>query len=451
MRASSSHIVCCLLTVASSIGPAVHATDVPAIDVVVALDNSGSMARNDPHFLLRGAVSHFAEGLRPSDRCSIVIFGDGNRTPLPLKSRSDPDFPGKIDAALNGLSYREPYTDIPGGFADALYELRQGGRDSAQRVIVLFTDGVVDLRDRAQIAGRKQWLVEDLRREAEGSASSKFRARVFGIAFTPSADLQLLQSLATATHGDYKRVDAAADLEEVFSAFRSEMFAPMPEETPRATSPAPQSHPSPDTGRHGERGGAIPLLSAGALACVLAVGVLVVLLFRRERKAEAIPKDQRGCLRLLNGGPALEISRVRTLIGRENTSDIALHEETVSQPHASIEFRHGGFYLRDLRSRDGTFIHRSDEDDPRRLDPGQEEPLRHGDIIRFGKFRSYQFETLAGGQTIFEPGTRVLPKACSYHPARPPTEFCAGCGRALCDECFANHSCSPKSAQAAQN
>src|SRR5580658_10037411 len=64
----------------------------PAIDVVVALDNSGSMASHDRGFLLREASSGFAAALSPADRCGIVIFGDGSRMPVPLKGRADADF-----------------------------------------------------------------------------------------------------------------------------------------------------------------------------------------------------------------------------------------------------------------------------------------------------------------------------------------------------------------------
>jgi hypothetical protein len=399
------------------------------IDVVVALDNSGSMASSDPSFLLRAAVSRFVGDLRPADRCSIVIFGDGSRIALPLKARTDADFGQTVDESLKRLNYREQYTDIPGGFAASLYELREHGRQSAQHVIVLFTDGLVDLRDRAQIAGRKQWLQQDLRHEAEGSV------RVFGIAFTAAADLQLLQSLATATEGDYKKVDQAVDIEKALMEIREEMLMP-PKHPPPA--PGPPSGPSSNTAIWVTLAAVLGVVSVAALAAIVAYHTLL----RRNQAAETIPKDARGFLRsCIDLGQVIEIARIRTLIGRKDSSDVALTEETISQPHASIEFRDGCFYLRDMRSRYGTFVHRVGEQDAHRVDPMEAEPLKHDDIIRFGKVRSFKFETAAGGGTTFSEGTDLKPKACYYHSARPPQDFCPTCRRALCAECAVSHPC----------
>jgi Mg-chelatase subunit ChlD len=408
------------------------------IDVVLALDNSGSMSSGDPKFLLRAAVSRFAADLRPTDRCSVVIFGDGSRLALPLKARSDTDFAETLDSSLRKLNYGEQYTDIPGGFAAALYELREHGRPSAQHAIVLFTDGFVDLRDRAQIAGRKQWLQQDLRREAEGSV------RIFGIAFTSAADLQLLQSLATATNGDYRKVNQAADLGDALAWVRDELLSPP--NRPHSASQEPMIPPAKKSQSAPTSKTAISVSLVAIFGAVLAVALAVIvtyrMLLRRSQTAEMIPKNGRGFLRsCTEDGQVVEIARIRTLIGRENTSDVTLTEPTISQPHASIEFRDGCFYLRDMRSRNGTFVHRVDREDAHRVDPMEAEPLKHGDIIRFGKVRSFIFETVAGGGTTFSPGTISLPAACYYHPARPPQEFCRACHRALCTECAATHPC----------
>jgi Mg-chelatase subunit ChlD len=407
------------------------------IDVVVAVDNSGSMASSDPRFLLRAAVSRFAADLRPADRCSLVIFGDGSRLALPLKARTDADFGQTLDASLKELNYREQYTDIPGGFAAALYELREHGRQPGQHAIILLTDGFVDLRDRAQIAGRKQWLQQDLRREAEGAV------RVFGIAFTATADLQLLQSLATATQGDYRKVDKAVNLEKALTEIREEMLRP-PKRPPPAQEPLippakqSQSGPSSNTAIWMSLAAVLGALSAVALVAIVAYRMLL----RRNQAAETIPKDARGFLRPCTGdGQVIEIARIRTLIGRKDSSDVALNEPTISQPQASIEFRDGCFYLRDMRSRNGTFVHRVDRKDAHRVDPMEGEPLKHGDIIRFGKVRSFIFETVEGGGTTISAGTNVLPAACHYHSARPPQDFCRACHRALCAECAGSHPC----------
>lgn len=410
------------------------------IDVVVALDDSASMASYDRGFLLGNAVLVFLSDLRPQDRCSIVIFGDESNIALPLRARTHTDFDREIRGILNRLRYTQHYTDIPGGFAQALYELRAHGRKSAERVIVLVTDGFVDLRDRAQIAGRKLWLEQDLRREAEGSV------RVFGIAFTSKADLQTLQSLASATKGDYARVDSPEDFERTLSGFRREMLVPppAPESAPAPTlPPVPQEPPKPP----------IPLIWVSVwtvLGVAFVIGIAVVVLYRilirRTQEREIIPPNQRGFLLTLpDGKERIEIARTRMLIGREDSCDIALHEEHVSEPHASIEFRGGGFFLSDLRSSHGTSVH-PDRGDPHKIDPLRPEPLKHSDIITFGKVRSFVFETAAGGGTRVDPSncTEQVPAGCFYHPTKTPQQFCPTCQRPLCSDCFTNHHCAAK-------
>ena len=45
------------------------------IDIVLVLDNSGSMKTNDPDFLTRDVVTNFVDGLGDNSRLGMVIFG----------------------------------------------------------------------------------------------------------------------------------------------------------------------------------------------------------------------------------------------------------------------------------------------------------------------------------------------------------------------------------------
>lgn len=76
-----------------------------------------------------------------------------------------------------------------------------------------------------------------------------------------------------------------------------------------------------------------------------------------------VPEKQRALLRpMTDPEQPIPLERGVTIVGRERQSDIALTDPSVSQPHASIEFRSGLFYIRDMRSTNGTwldFIHGS--------------------------------------------------------------------------------------------
>ncbi len=69
----------------------------------------------------------------------------------------------------------------------------------------------------------------------------------------------------------------------------------------------------------------------------------------------------------------------RTLIGRSAACALRLEETWVSGEHASVWFRDGRWWIRDLGSRNGTWV------DDTRLAPGDERPLRVGSVLRFGE------------------------------------------------------------------
>jgi pSer/pThr/pTyr-binding forkhead associated (FHA) protein len=77
-------------------------------------------------------------------------------------------------------------------------------------------------------------------------------------------------------------------------------------------------------------------------------------------------------------------------IGRHSNSDIALDDPRVSRRHARIEYRHGAFTIRDLKSANGTWL------GMQRID---EHTLQDGDTIRVGEAqlvfkRGFEYEDL---------------------------------------------------------
>jgi len=70
--------------------------------------------------------------------------------------------------------------------------------------------------------------------------------------------------------------------------------------------------------------------------------------------------------------------RSTTLVGRGAQADWRLDSRLVSTEHASISWRADAWMLKDLASRNGTFV------DARRLAPGQTVPLLRGTVLSFG-------------------------------------------------------------------
>ncbi|MEQ8660344.1 MAG: VWA domain-containing protein, partial [Gammaproteobacteria bacterium] len=213
-------------------------------DLMRVLDNSGSMRKNDPEFLLEAAVTTFVQALDSEIRAGLVIFDEGVDYAVPLASL-DSDTRAAIERAVGGIDYRGQYTNSPAAIERAIYELKNGVRDGAAQVIVFMTDGIVDTGNAGIDAEKTKWLREELAADAAANG-----IRVFGIAFTENADFFLIQSLAAKTGGEYFRATGAADLAGVFGAVQDKLSvaaAPPAPAPPPAAAPAPAA-PAPPVG-----------------------------------------------------------------------------------------------------------------------------------------------------------------------------------------------------------
>lgn len=69
----------------------------------------------------------------------------------------------------------------------------------------------------------------------------------------------------------------------------------------------------------------------------------------------------------------------RTLVGRSPQCELVLHDGWVSGEHAILRWLHGAWTVRDLGSRNGTWV------EAQRLAPGHERTLHTGDQLAFGQ------------------------------------------------------------------
>jgi Mg-chelatase subunit ChlD len=372
------------------------------LDLLLVLDNSGSMKQNDPQFLTRAVVTEFVNSKRlPADaRVGVVMFADNATLTMPLTPIGDAR--QALQASLEKLDYSGRLTDTAAAIERALYELKHQARPDADRAIVLMTDGIIDTGNSAKDAERYRWITTDLADSAAAAGT-----RIYGVAFTEKADFQLIQSLGEITGGDYYRILRADEVAGAFSRIAEGLTAKKaavgaavpavsaaPESASRAAAvPAPQQPAA---------NGGLPtwLLVLGPIAGLIglvAAFLVPTMLWRtappsqapKPLEDEVIPKSERAFLRDLNSPPVLspskyEITQRITKIGRMKgrAGVLRVDRGTVSAQHAEIRYHDGTFFLVDTASANKT---RLDESAP--LQPYVEVPLKDGRIISIADCR----------------------------------------------------------------
>ena len=438
-----------------------------ALDIVLVLDNSGSMKQNDPRRLTRQVVTQFLEGMGANTRLAMIVFDQEPHLIEPLTALDNQNAKARLRKGLDGINYQGRYTDSPAAIERALYELKSHGREQAGKILIFLTDGIVDTGDKARDREKEQWLKDNLTAE-----SRKLGIRLFTIAFTERADYQFIQTLALNTAGEYFRAYQAEDIEGVFKTIESHLTAaPATQATqvlastaapvqPPAVSPSAPANPPPAapgsplaTASPPPPGPSLPLLLAGGTALV---GIIIALALVMRRGPRVQPRgggsapvagaaretpppqaevhdrapvgpDERGMVReaplpqaelldlkgvAFQGSVRLTQSHVR--IGRDPGNDIVIPDGGVSALHATLRYQDGAFYLEDQRSSNGTWLN----DDKQRLEPHRPIQIKSGDRIRFNtcEFKFLAAQQPAAGGTILTQGGAHGPSGTILNP-----------------------------------
>ncbi len=384
-------------------------------DVILVLDNSGSMKKNDPNFLVNKAVKEFISQQDENTRVGIVIFDQGVRLPVPLTDASLANRELILNS-IEQINYKGLFTDSPAGIERAIYELKNNGRDDAQKSIIFMTDGIVDTGAADRDLEKSKWLKEDLAPDAADN-----EIKIFGIAFTDAADFQLIQSISQKTEGEYYRALTVDDLPQVFEKINDIINTlPEPEPVPEVIQPVPVEVPTPVIQQapvapviievpvqgmgEEERIRSMIMIAAAIVLAITLLGILILLLRRnRELKAGADEFVQEAYINDLQGKTDKQTHKLGTrptMFGRVAGKDtdhldyIVVNESTIGRRHALIEFKDYSFWIIDQGSINGTFVNGEPVN--------SEVRLKHGDRLRLHKcdFEFIMPEMEESGMTV---------------------------------------------------
>ncbi len=171
-----------------------------AIDFVFVLDESGSMASNDPQGLRKTAAKQVVDRLAEIsdlDRVGVVSFNTSARTRIPLTSLVVSSNVTAVKAAIDAV-FASGGTDIGAGARRGLELLTGDAPAGRPRVMVLMTDGIGSYDDAITTEAAEEGIV------------------IHTVGLGSGIDEALLQRIATGTGGRYFPAPSADDLIAAF-------------------------------------------------------------------------------------------------------------------------------------------------------------------------------------------------------------------------------------------
>ncbi len=193
--------------------PAVAAVDkAGGVDAVLLIDSSGSMAKNDPDKLRVPAAKMFMSLLGNTDRIGLISFSDNGYPVLHLTAPA-PETNARILSSADRVSSKGVYTNLYAAMEKGLAMLAKEGKKGQEPMLVLMSDGRMDVGDTDEDFALTQKLRQELIEKAKQRG-----VKVYTIAFTESSDMDLLHDIARKTGGLFKLAHTDKDLHEVFSA-----------------------------------------------------------------------------------------------------------------------------------------------------------------------------------------------------------------------------------------
>ncbi len=182
----------------------------PVSDVRVLVDVSGSMKKNDPHNLRAPALRLVVGLLTDGSQAGVWTFAKYVNMLVPHRTVGK-DWRIKAMAQSYQIHSYGLFTDIEQVLVKATSDIKQS-QSNMQHHLILLSDGLVDISKQAQPSTQS-------RERIINTLIPKLKARhitVHTIALSPTADHELLKTLAMQTDGWYEEADTADKLQRVF-------------------------------------------------------------------------------------------------------------------------------------------------------------------------------------------------------------------------------------------
>ncbi len=175
-------------------------------DVVVVVDNSGSMTQTDPQNLRYQAVKNMVSSMKDDMRVGIIEFSGDARVALPL-TELNATSRQQINTVVDGLNISTGGTNFTAALSTAMDQITQQEEAKRGVTVIMLSDGYSDL-DMSSLEPYKQRGIV---------------INTVGLSLAADGGRNLLTEIASQTGGQYYGVAQAADLTQTFQQIYSKL------------------------------------------------------------------------------------------------------------------------------------------------------------------------------------------------------------------------------------
>ena len=192
------------------------------MDVVILMDSSGSMKKNDPKILRVPAAKMFVSLLSKNDRVSIVSFSDEGYPILQLTKLGTKKSMAKIHHAIDKVSSKGAYTNIYSALQKG-HQLLSDEKIAGPnlKIMLIMSDGQMDVGNSnkdIELTGKLRiMLTEKIKKE---------KIKVYTIAFTEESDKKLLEEIAQKSDGVFNFAQNDKELHHIFTSIFENLKQP---------------------------------------------------------------------------------------------------------------------------------------------------------------------------------------------------------------------------------
>jgi len=173
----------------------------PVKNVVLVIDDSGSMMQSDPNNSRYSAAQSLVSRMESDNQVAVLTFSDEARVVLPLTPLASPSNVSKVSEAILNLQTTEGGTNISGALAESLSVINGDSAASRGAMVILLSDGFSEL---------------DTSRELQEYVDRGIKVNTIGLGLLDQSGSGLLQAIAGTTGGQYYDVSDANLLGNVF-------------------------------------------------------------------------------------------------------------------------------------------------------------------------------------------------------------------------------------------